>query len=171
MWRQWFKGCQPCRHDFGFLVVFASILVILVITVQHLAQLLLWNTLRMDSVNGTYMICPTINCYYLMYLHYSTLIGIVRQDHNPLLLDDPYLGKPCSSWMGEPVSPPKPRVNSAEARAFNEVCLCIHIGVCFWQHSMCSIHVCGCRVVVCWWMVTTVWKVWHVYKMGCIIYT
>ena len=73
----------------------------------------------MDSVNGTYMICPTINCYYLMYLHYSTLIGIVRQDHNPLLLDDPYLGKPCSSWMGEPVSPPKPRVSSAEARAFS----------------------------------------------------
>ena len=36
----------------------------------------------MDSVNGTYMICPTINCYYLMYLHYNTLIGIVRQDHN-----------------------------------------------------------------------------------------
>ncbi len=39
--RQWFKGFQPCRHDFGFLVVFTSILVILVITAQHLAQLLL----------------------------------------------------------------------------------------------------------------------------------
>ena len=104
MWRQWFKGCQLCRHDFGFLVVFASILVILVITVQHLAQLLLWNTLRMDSVNGTYMICPTINCYYLMYLHYSTLIGIVRQDHNPLLLDGPYLGNmfQLDGWTCKP---------------------------------------------------------------------
>ena len=58
----------------------------------------------MDSVNGAYMICPTINCYYLMYLRYLTLLGIVKQDHNPLLLDDPYLGKPCSNWMGEPAS-------------------------------------------------------------------
>ena len=169
MWRQWFKGCQPCRHDFGFLVVFASILVILVITAQHncycetLYVWLVW------MVHTWFVLQLIVLLLLLMYLHYCTLIGIVRQDHKPLLLDGPYLG--CSSWTGEPVSPPKPRVNSAEARAFNEVCLCIHIGVCFWQHSMCSIRVCGCRVVVCWWMVTTVWKVWHVYKMGCIIYT
>ena len=34
MWRQWFKGCQPCRHECGFLVVFTSFLLILVITVN-----------------------------------------------------------------------------------------------------------------------------------------
>ena len=38
-------------------------------------------------------------------------------------------------------------------------------------HSVQCTWLCGCWVVVCWWMVTTVWKAWHVHKRGCIMYT
>ena len=160
MRRQWFKSCQPCRHECGFLVVFTSFLVILVITVNT------WH----NCYCGTYMIWRTINCYYLMYLHYNTLIGIVRQDHNPLL---------CTWWSisrktmfqldGWTCQPTK-----ATCELSRGTCIQWSVLVYAFDSTQCAAYVCVDAEWLCvggWWLLYERSDTCHVFMMRSNIYT
>ena len=74
---------------------------------------------------------PTFTCCHSC-LPYCTVLGIVTQDYNLLLLHDTCWGKPCSRWMDGPVSPVKPQVRSVESQRFTKVhyvCVCVCVCV------------------------------------------
>ena len=81
---------------------------------------------------------PTFTCCHSC-LPYCTVLGIVTQDYNLLLLHDTCWGKPCSRWMDGPVSPVKPQVRSVESQRFTKVHLCVCIGVCLWHYKYASV--------------------------------